>query len=192
MVRPNPGACLPSQQRPDLLLTPVLVSSLSLSSRVWRTSGLRNGRVLSLSRWTNSLSLSLSVDYVSDASIGVPYCTLQQWLPAKPASNGVQRSPMGNLGRGETTLSDCGSALLATPYFFLFMIICNYSASLSSCRMRLRLLCHITPLQPPRHCKGRCVPTTPRFPCRAADLTPLQRQSFCLLSQRRSSCRISR
>jgi hypothetical protein len=69
------------------------------------------------------------VDYVQDASISAPYCTLLQWLPAKPDSDGVQRSPMGNLGKSAKATPDCGASVLAVPYFFLFMIICNYSES---------------------------------------------------------------
>ncbi len=68
-----------------------------------------------------------TADYVQDTSLQFPYCTPLLWLPAQPNSLGVTLSPMGRLGKDSgKLLPDCGRQALSVPYFFLFMILCNY------------------------------------------------------------------
>ena len=69
-------------------------------------------------------------DYVVDASINVPFCTDQLWLPTpatalQDSGEWGYLSPMGFSGKLGVVAerSDCGSPEIAKIFFLLFMFI---------------------------------------------------------------------
>ena len=73
--------------------------------------------------------------YVTDASVSIPYCTDQAWLPTPKSvlvleqdDEAFYRSPMGPSGRDgdDSAKKDCGNPLAATLFFFLFEFLCMF------------------------------------------------------------------